>query len=299
MTIGSWFVTGSEGQLGSALRGQLEARGDAFHGRDLELDVTDTAAVEAELASLADGPPAVLVNAAALTHVDRCEQEPDLARRVNALAPAGLARLCRRLGIRFVHVSTDYVFDGEAVSPIAEDVSPAPRSMYGESKWEGEKLVLAADPEALIVRTSWVFGRGRNFVVAVLGQAERVAPEGGSLRVVDDQRGRPTWAEDLATAILFLVDADRHGIFHVANDDEATWWDVAREALDLRGFGSVPIDRIGTETLALPAPRPRYSVLDCGKARTAGVPMRPWREALAAYLDSPDAPATRRKGKAR
>ncbi|MBW2241579.1 MAG: dTDP-4-dehydrorhamnose reductase [Deltaproteobacteria bacterium] len=298
MTRGSWFVTGSEGQLGSALRGQLEARGDLFHGRDLELDVADTAAVEAELARLAGGLPEVFVNAAALTHVDRCEQEPDLAKRVNAEAPAGLARLCKRLGIRFVHISTDYVFDGEAERPIAEDACPAPRSVYGQTKWQGEKLALVENPQSLILRTSAVFGRGRNFVAAVLDQAEKVAPEGGRLRVVDDQRCRPTWAEDLATAILFLVDADQSGIFHVTNDDEATWWDVARAALDLRGFEAVPIDRITTETLNLPAPRPRYSVLDCSKARAVGVPMRPWREALAAYLEGLDAPATCANGNA-
>lgn len=292
-------MTGSEGQLGSALRAQLGVRGDVFHGRDLELDVTDTDAVETELKGLAGGLPEVLVNAAALTHVDRCEQEPDLAHKVNALAPAGLARLCKRLGIRFVHISTDYVFDGEAEHPIAEDASPAPRSVYGKTKRDGEKLALEEDPGSLILRTSWVFGRGRNFVGAVLGQAEKAAAEGGGLRVVDDQTGRPTWAEDLATAILVLVDADEHGIFHVTNDGEATWWDVARAALDLRGFEAVPIDRITTQALDLPAPRPRYSVLDCSKARAAGVPMRPWREALAAYLEGPDAPATCTKGRAR
>lgn len=298
MSEGSWFVTGSEGQLGSALRRQLEARADVFHGRDLELDITDAAAVEAELAALAGGPPAVLVNAAALTHVDRCEQEPELARQVNALAPAGLARLCARNGIRFVHISTDYIFDGEAESPISEDASPAPASVYGRTKWEGDQLVLDEDPSALVVRTSWVFGRGRNFVAAILGQAERAAEDETSLRVVDDQRGRPTWAEDLATAILFLVDAGHRGVFHFANDDEASWWDVARAALDLRGFEAVAIDRITTESLDLPAPRPRYSVLDCGKARAAGVPIRSWRAALAAYLESADAPEARAKGSA-
>lgn len=299
MSQGSWFVTGAEGQLGSALRRQLAARGDAFHGRDLELDVADAAAVEQELESLEGGPPAVLVNAAAFTHVDRCEQDPELARRVNALAPGGLAALCVRTGVRFVHVSTDYVFDGEADQPIPEDAPAAPRSVYGRTKWEGERSVRAEDPSALIVRTSWVFGRGRNFVGAVLEQAERAEAEGGALRVVDDQRGRPTWAEDLATAILWLVDAGQGGVFHFANQGEATWWDLARAALDERGFGAVPIERIATEALDLPAPRPRYSVLDCAKARAAGVPMRPWREALAAYLESPEAPSPCARGAAR
>ncbi len=298
MTPRRWFVTGSEGQLGSALRRQIQARGDVFHGRDLELDVADAAAVEAELLGLEGGPPDLLVNAAAFTHVDRCEEEPELAGRVNAEAPAGLARLCVRHGIRFVHVSTDYVFDGEASRPIPEEAPPSPRSVYGRTKWEGERAVLGADPNALVVRTSWVFGRGRNFVGAVLEQAQRALAEGSGLRVVDDQRGRPTWAEDLATAILFLLEWGATGLVHFANDGEATWWDLAREALDLRGFDAVPIERIATGALGLPAPRPRYSVLDCTKARSAGVPMRPWREALAAYLETPEAPRACAKGAA-
>ena len=148
----------------------------------------------------------------------------------------------------------------------------------------------ALDPSALVVRTSWVFGRGRNFVVAILEQARRVAAGEGALRVVDDQRGRPTYALDLAGAIEHLVERGARGVYHVANEGEATWWEVARAALDLRGLRDLPIARISTEELDLPAPRPTYSVLDLSKAREAGVPMRPWREALAAYLASGDAP---------
>lgn len=289
-----WFVTGSEGQLGSALRQRLSAAGESFFGKDLELDVADAGAVRRELERLPGGPPDLLVNAAALTHVDRCEAEPELARRINAEAPAGLARLCGELGVRFVHISTDYVFDGEARAPYPVDAEARPTSVYGETKWQGERDVRALAPDALIVRTSWVFGRGRNFVAAVLAQAEQVARAGkGQLRVVDDQRGRPTYALDLAEAIRLLVDAGHTGVFHVANDGEATWWDVARAALDHAGHAEVPIERIGTPSLSLPAPRPSYSVLDLSKAREAGVPMRPWQQALRAYLESADSPLDR------
>ncbi|MAE93155.1 MAG: dTDP-4-dehydrorhamnose reductase [Deltaproteobacteria bacterium] len=286
-----WFVTGSEGQLGTALRRRLGELGEPCWGRDLELDVADPEAVADELASLPGGPPEVLVNAAAFTQVDRCEQEPELAARINALAPAGLARLCSERGIRFVHISTDYVFDGEGEKPYREEDPPAPRSVYGHTKWQGERAAMAECSELLLVRTSWVFGRGRNFIAAILGQAERVAAGEGALRVVDDQRGRPTYAQDLAEAIRVLVAGGHRGLFHFANDGEASWWDLARAVLDRSGYGGLEIERIATLALDLPAPRPRYSVLDLGKARKAGVPMRPWQEALEAYLASEDGSA--------
>ena len=285
-----WYLTGSEGQLGLALRARLEARGEIVFGSDRELDVADVELMDRAIGSLEGGPPDVLVNAAALTQVDRCEREPELATRVNARAPAGLAEICLRQRVRLVHVSTDYVFDGKAAHPYSEDAAPSPTSVYGRTKWEGERAVRALDPSALVVRTSWVFGRGRNFVVAILEQARRVAGGEGVLRVVDDQRGRPTYAFDLAAGIEHLVERGARGVYHVANEGEASWWGVARAALDLCGLQNLPIARISTAELDLPAPRPAYSVLDLGKARDAGVPMRPWREALAAYLASGDAP---------
>ncbi len=291
-----WFVTGSEGQLGVALRRNLAARGESVDGRDLELDIADAGAVAAELEGLPGGPPEVLINAAAFTHVDRCEQEPELAQRVNATAPAGLARLCRERGIRFVHVSTDYVFDGVSSEPYPVDAPAGPTSVYGRTKWEGEERVRSLDPDALIVRTSWVFGRGRNFIAAILGQAAKIHAEGeGALRVVDDQRGRPTYAADLANALVLLVLAGHTGTWHFANDDEATWWDLARAALDETGFGGLEIERIDTRSLDLPAPRPAYSVLDLTGTREAGIPIPTWRDALRSYLASDDAPPEARR----
>jgi dTDP-4-dehydrorhamnose reductase len=256
--------------------------------------VTDAGAVGSALRSCAGGPPEVLLNAAAFTQVDRCEREPELAERVNALGPAALSKVCRELGVRLVHVSTDYVFDGAARIAYRETDPPAPRSVYGRTKLAGERAVLAASPDALVVRTSWVYGRGRNFVAAILAQAERVRAGEGALRVVDDQRGRPTYAADLAAGLLALVERRCSGLYHLANAGEATWWEVARAALDQRGFDDLPIQRIRTEDLALAAPRPRYSVLDCEKAGREGVRLRDWREALAAFLVSEDAPPAAR-----
>lgn len=286
-----WLVTGARGQLGTALVGWLRDRDEPVAGHDARLDVTDAAAVEAALDGAPGGPPDWVVNAAAFTHVDRCESEPERADAVNARAPAHLAQACRQRGAGLVHVSTDYVFAGDADRPYTEDDPTGPRSVYGRTKLAGERAVLAADPGFLVVRTSWVFGRGRNFVASVLAQArERAGRPGAALRVVDDQHGRPTRAADLARGLVGLVEAGGRGLYHLANQGEATWWDVARAALDHAGLEGVPVERIRTGDLDLPAPRPRYSVLDCGKAAALGVRLPHWREALAAHLDSDDAP---------
>jgi len=248
--------------------------------------------VEAALRALPGGPPDVLVNAAAMTQVDRCEREPERAERVNRWGAQAMADLCHRLGLRLVHLSTDYVFDGEGDRPYREEDDVAPRSVYGRTKLAGERAVLAAHPSALVVRTSWLYGRGRNFVAAILAQAERGAEGRPPIRVVGDQRGRPTYAADLAVGLIELVERGRTGLYHLANDGEATWWEVARAALDRVGRADLPIQRIQTSQLDLAAPRPRYSVLDCGKAARAGVRLRPWREALEAYLVSEDRPAS-------
>ncbi|HEU4429663.1 MAG TPA: dTDP-4-dehydrorhamnose reductase [Myxococcota bacterium] len=279
-----FLVTGGGGQLGSALQRTLAERGEASaalsHG---ELDIGDDAAIER---ALQRSGARVVVNCAALTKVDGCEREPALAERVNAQAPALLARACAARGAKLVQLSTDYVFAGEAQRPYREDDAPAPRSVYGRSKLAGEKAALEA-PGALVVRTSWVYGRGRNFPAAILAQAR----EGKPLRVVADQRGRPTYAADLADAIVRLVAADARGVVNFANDGEATWLELARALLDACGFADRPIQPLTTDELALPAPRPRYSVLDLGKARALGLAPRDWRAALAAYLASEDAPA--------
>ena len=289
-----WFVSGSRGQLGSALLECLAAAGVSASGCDLdELDVAEPAAVAERLASLPR--PLVWANAAAFTHVDRCEREPEEARRGNAEAPGVLARACAAAGVGLVHVSTDYVFAGDASAPYTEEDPPAPRSEYGRSKLAGEKAVLAASPDFLVLRTSWVFGAGRNFVAAVLDQAElrRSGAESGPLRVVDDQRGRPTYAVDLAGALYAAVEAGATGLLHFANAGVASWWELARHALDEAGYADVPIDRIKTADLQTDAPRPAWSVLDTARAEALGIRPRPWREAVSDYLASPASPLRR------
>jgi dTDP-4-dehydrorhamnose reductase len=288
-----WVIAGCRGQLGHALGVLLAATPDcevAAAGDLPELDIAEGASLASFLKGLA--APVVVVNAAAMTHVDRCEREPEAARRANADGPERLAQLCEARGYRLVHVSTDYVFSGVSDRPYREDDPPAPASEYGRSKLEGERRVLSACASALVVRTSWVFGRGRNFIAAILAQAEARRRQGDPtpLRVVDDQRGRPTYAADLAAAIHALVEAGARGLYHVANRGEATWWDLARATLDLTGFQDLSIERICAQDLNLPAPRPTYSVLDCSKAEALGIDLRDWQDALRAYLYSVDSP---------
>ena len=287
-----WVIAGCLGQLGRALSSSLASSDDeiAAAGDLPELDIADPDGLARFFQGLA--APLVVVNAAAFTHVDRCEREPAAAWRANVEGPERLAEICQARGFRLVHVSTDYVFAGDGSRPYREDDPPAPTSEYGRSKLEGERRVLALCPSALVVRTSWVFGRGRNFIAAILAQAQERRRTGDRtpLRVVDDQRGRPTYAVDLAEAIRALVEADARGLYHVANRGEATWWEVARASLDEAGFGDLGVDRIRTRDLSLPAPRPMYSVMDCSKAEALGVRPRSWQDALQAFLRSADSP---------
>jgi dTDP-4-dehydrorhamnose reductase len=285
-----WLVTGCRGQLGSALRDLLRIQGVPCVGvAHADLDIADAAAVGA---LLSERRPAGVLNAAGFTHVDRCEREPGAAARGNAEGPAILAQACRVAGIRLVHVSTDYVFSGQGQRPYREDDPPAPRSTYGRTKLEGERAVLAASPSFLVVRTSWVFGQGRNFVAAILDQAarRRSGELSGPLRVVDDQIGRPTYAVDLAEGLWRLVEVDASGLYHLANEGAASWWDLARFCLDLAGCRDLEIQRISTGDLKVDAPRPAWSVLDTSKAGSQGVVLRHHRDAVRAYLGSDASP---------
>jgi dTDP-4-dehydrorhamnose reductase len=292
-----WLVLGARGQLGSALVEQLAARGVPCEARDSRgLDVADAGALRRVLGELR---PAAVLNAAAYTDVDGCERDPARADAVNAQGPAALAALCAELGSRLLHVSTDYVFDGRASAPLRETDPVAPLSEYGRSKLSGERAVLAASPDFVAVRTSWVFGRGKNFIASVRARAETVLrdPAAGPLRVVDDQIGSPTYAEDLAPALLDLLDRGGRGLYHLANRGVASRLELARFALSVVGVSSLgagladlEIQPVKTVDFPLPAQRPLYTVLDCSRASALGVELRPWRDAVRSYLAAPPAP---------
>jgi dTDP-4-dehydrorhamnose reductase len=289
-----WLVSGASGQLGRSMLSTLAASPrhtltEAF-AREA-LDLSDPASIARSLRG-AKARADVFVNAAAFTFVDRCESEPALARRVNGEGPARLARACLDAGLLFVHISTDYVFDGKSTRPYTEEDPTAPASVYGETKLEGEQAVLQESPAFLVVRTSWVFGPGRNFVRTMLEQAavRSSRRDPSPLRVVDDQFGSPTYAGDLAKAIVGLVEVGARGLYHLANRGVATWWEVARESLDQGGFQDVAIERVRTSEFPRPAPRPAYSALDCTKAERIGVRLQGWRDAVGAYLQSDASP---------
>jgi len=273
------LVLGSAGQLGRELAQRL---GDAlvWAGGRAELDVTDERAVAALLARQR---PDVVFNATAYNRVDAAESEPERAFAVNARAPRALALAARDAGALLVHVSTDYVFDGSSTRPYREDDPAHPLSVYGESKLQGERHVLASGAEALVVRTSGVLGRrgsaqkGGSFVDRILAQARAGKP----LRVVADQVFAPTSAGELAGALVELVRLGARGLYHVTNQGSCSWRELATAVLAAAGLER-PVEAIAAAELGLPARRPAYSVLDTSRGRALGLPpLRPWREALA------------------
>jgi dTDP-4-dehydrorhamnose reductase len=294
-------LLGAAGQLGRCLTRAIEASSTldlAFATTRHDLDVADAEAIGPWLDAQAS-PPDFVVNAAAHTRVDACESEVEAAYRVNALAPGAWARELARRGIRFVHVSTDYVFPGDGERPYREDDPTDPKTVYGSSKRAGEIAVLGSDPSALVVRTSWVFGPGRNFPAAILDQAarRRSGELEGPIRVVDDQRGAPTYAADLADGLLRLVERAEaspealQGLLHLSNAGETTWYGFARRILELADASDLEIVPVATSAFPTAAARPAYSLLDCSRARALGVELPSWEDAIARHLAGPDAPA--------
>ncbi len=274
------FVTGSRGQLGRALERVAAAGGHEFVGSDLpELDVTDADAVRR--AVLAARPEAI-VNCAAFTAVDAAEGEEEKALAVNGTAVRHLAAAADQAGAVLVQVSTDYVFDGTSARAYREGDLVSPRSAYGRTKLAGE-LEAGRARRHLIVRTAWLFGEGHNFVEAIRKQ---VAGGAATLRVVADQRGCPTYAEDLAGAVVRLLAAGAAGVIHAVNAGDTTWFAFAREIV--RRLGSnADVVPITTAQAGRPAPRPARSLLDTSRLREilgAGLP--PWQDALGRYLAS-------------
>lgn len=269
------LITGANGMLGRDLQAAL-ARHEVTALARADLDVTDAAAVAAAM----HGHDAV-VNCAAYTKVDDAETHEDLAYAVNATGPSNLAAACAATGARLVTVSTDYVFDGDATEPYAEDLPRDPINAYGRTKAAGEELALAAHPVGTyVVRTAWLYGEhGPNFARTMLNLAKTK----DTWSVVDDQLGQPTWTADLASQIVALLDAGAPaGIYHGTNSGQATWYEFARAVLEESGLDPERITPTDSASFVRPAPRPSYSVLRHDAWATAGIPeMRPWREALA------------------
>lgn len=286
------LITGSKGQLGTTLCGLLKAQKNSLGDipscyKDCtvipvdvdELDITDRDAVmDFTKAKGAD----LIINCAAMTNVDGCETNRDAAEAINAFGAENLALAAESIGAKLVHVSTDYVFRGDAVTPYIETDECDPVTAYGASKLRGEIKVTAACKRSFIFRTSWLYGLvGNNFVKTI----RRVAKEKGALTVVNDQRGNPTNCEDLAYHILLAAETENYGIYHCTGTGECTWFDFAKKIVEYSGIPCT-VEPCTTEQSNRPAKRPAYSSLDNRRLReTVGDRMREWTVALKEYIE--------------
>jgi len=276
------LITGVHGQLGRALERLARQRGLTVVGHDLDtLDIRDRSAVE-ELVGRVE--PKSVINCAAFTAVDACEADEAAATAVNGTAVGHLAAACNAAGALLVHLSTDYVFAGDGTRPYTESDPVAPASAYGRSKLEGERLARTAEHH-LITRTAWLYGHGgANFVEAIRRQIDGGA---SSLRVVADQIGSPTFCDDLAAALLELVDSGARGVVHAVNSGTTSWHGFAVEIARLLE-AEVVVHAVSTADYPRPARRPAYSVLDTSRlASLIGRRLPPWQDALARYLGAP------------
>ena len=271
------LVIGAQGMLGGTLMEAGRKAGHDMLGRDIEsIDITDAAATAAIVAG--DAPQAV-VNCAAFTNVDACEEHEAAALAVNGPGAGNVAAAAAAAGARVVHVSTDYVFPGDAREPYVESSPTGPRTAYGRTKLAGELAVADAAPDHAIARTAWLYGAGgTNFVQTMLD----LGAERESVSVVDDQVGCPTWTGHLAPALLELAAGRATGSFHAAGGGRCSWFDLAREALAGAG-SSCHVEPTTTAAFASPTPRPAFSVLVSERADDA-VHLPDWREGLAGFL---------------
>jgi len=273
-----WLVAGAAGMLGQDLIAVLRAQGEEVTGLTrADLDVTDQHAVRQ---AVTGHRPAVVVNCAAWTAVDEAETREAQAFAVNGNGAANLAGACRSAGALMVQLSTDYVFDGEAAQPWAEDDPPAPRSAYGRTKLAGERAVLGQLPgTGYVVRTAWLYGEhGSNFVRTMIGLEASQA----TVEVVTDQHGQPTWTRDVAHQLTALARArPRPGIYHATSSGHTTWFGLAREVFRLIGADPDRVRPTTSDRYRRPASRPAYSVLGHGAWADTGLPpIRDWQHAL-------------------
>lgn len=271
------LVLGCRGMLGSACMRTLapEAVGCDY----AEFDIADRAITLENITRLA---PRIIINCAAATDVDRCELDHQYADDANVVGPGNVAEAAAAVGARLVHISTDFVFDGAKGESYRETDPARPISYYGLSKLQGEEAALSALPSAVVVRTSWLYGAGDAHFPAKVLSWSASAPR---IKVVDDQFGSPTYAEDLAQALKALVETDAQGIYHLGGTGCVSRYDWAREILTLAGMNA-DVAPASSADFPLPASRPAHSCLDCSKAAALGIALPPWRDGLARYLNS-------------
>ena len=274
------FVTGAKGMLGSALVPVLQQRHEVWGAGSRECDVCDPGAVAGLLRARR---PELVLHLAAYTDVDGCEANPQLAEQTNSGGTRNVALGCAEIDAAMLYLSTDYVFDGRKAGPYVEDDLPNPISVYGQSKWEGEQHVRALLKRYCIVRASWLFGpHGTNFVETILERAHGQK----TLRVVDDQRGSPTYTRHLARKLAELAEARAVGVYHATGAGACSRFELARTILNLWPLDGVEVVPIPSCESGRAAPRPANSVLENRALQAAGIGLMPhWKVALTEYLD--------------
>jgi len=275
-------ITGHKGQLGKALQEVLA--GEELLGLDLpEHDITDPDSIVDQVISFR---PDLVIHGAAMTDVDGCERDPELAFRVNTLGTHNIALACMRSGAAMVHVSTNEVFDGRLSRAYHEWDTPSPQSVYARSKAAAEFYVRSLLYRFYIVRTAWLYARGgNNFVTKIIAAADRL----GALQVVADEISAPTYAPDLAGAIAQLVPTQHYGIYHFTNSGFCSRYEWACKILELSGRGAVPVQPITSDQWQRAAPPPLYAPLVNFTGASLGIHLRPWEEALQEYFDGDSA----------
>jgi len=272
----TWLVLGAKGQLGQELIHLLKIKNIDATGTDRnEIDFAKPNEIDEKLAKL---NPSHIVNCGAYTQVDKAEDEPELANLINAQAVGVIAKFASERKIPFVHISTDYVFDGTSTIAYLEDDKINPQSVYGSSKALGEKEALENNPNSYILRTAWVYGEyGSNFPKVIAKKLRN----NESLNVVNDQVGSPTWTLDLASAIIEILEKrPKQGIYHITNSESCSWFEFAQEIAKTLNIDGKLVKPTDSKSFVRPAVRPKFSVLSNTKWENAGLtPLRSWKEA--------------------
>ena len=283
-----YLITGAGGQLGREWVNKLTmADQDVYAYAFEDLDVTDPDAVNRIVSHV---QPSVIINCAAYTAVDKAESEPDQARLLNAIAPGRLASLCAKKSIKLVHFSTDYIFGGTKDDMVmypdgfTEDHTVNPQNVYGQTKWDGERAIVASGCEHLIIRVSWLCGRfGNNFVKTML----RLGKDRDVISVVDDQIGSPTFAESVVSNTIALIESGHSGVYHISSKGRISWADLAAEIMQHAGLNA-RIERITTDQYPTAARRPHFSLLNTARASDVpGVSIEDWKSGLSRLLQFP------------
>lgn len=275
------LITGANGQLGLELQAQLGVDPNKYQIVATDYDTMDITNYEQVKTQILTHKPDVVINCAAYTAVDKCEDDIEDAYKINAIGPKNLSMVCECIGAKIVQISTDYVFSGKGSVAKREDEKAEPKSIYGSSKLLGEEYTKTFCKKYFIIRTAWLYGEGNNFIRTML----RLAETRNEINVVGDQIGSPTSTKDLARAIIALINTEYYGTFHATCEGQCSWYDFACKIFELKHI-DIKVNKITTEEFKQVAKRPEYSVLDNFMLKLYGLnSFRHWEDAVKEYLE--------------